>query len=185
VRAPGCRGGAWRRGAWGHGTAPPAGVAGSRRTRNVHSHQSSGKNVLPQVEIHSLFLARGSKTIAADLHAWRGHKEKPTGINRWNLQRRRIVRVRQRVRITHGIVPRPKRERDGGTIFFFVHGNLREGHPRWPFGSHVSEFCFFRQLKVKSSIRAKIRMRRLRLVLDLIFLGDLQGRTFWPEDDKV
>src|SRR6266480_2232826 len=75
---------------------------GRRRSGNAHGHNRARWNILTAVEIHALFLPARSQTVAANLYTgWRNNHQPPARINRRNLYRRGVSRIRQLVGIPH------------------------------------------------------------------------------------
>src|SRR5260370_32004839 len=144
-----------------------------RRSGYAHGHKRTRGNILTAIEIHVLFLSGRSQAIATDLHTGRRDNQQPAArINRWNLHRRRVSRIRQLVRITHRVPARPKRERNRVTIILLVDRKLYHRHSRRPCSGYLLQLAAFRQREIKTALAPEVSQRRLRLVLDLIFFTD-------------
>src|SRR5260370_17934746 len=140
-----------------------------RRAGYAHGNQRARGNFLTVIEIHVLFLSGRSQAIAADLHTGRRDNQQPAArINRWNLHRRRVSRIRQLVGITHRVPARPERERNRVTIILLVDRKLYHRHSRWPCSGSLLQLAAFRQREIKTALAPERRQRRLRLVLHFL-----------------
>src|SRR5260370_295631 len=70
-------------------------------------------------------------------------------------------------------------------LFFFHQGKWHTGHSRRPRRGHLLQLALFRQREIKTAVGPKVGQRRLRLVLDLIFLTDNHRRAIGLKDHHV
>ena len=159
---------------------------GRRRSGNAHGHNRARWNILTAVKIHALFLSARSQTVPANLYTGgRNNHQPPARINRRNLYRRGVSRIRQLVGIPHRVITRPERERNRVMIIFLVDRSLHDRHSRRPGSGHLLKLALFRQCEIKSAVAPEVSYRRLRLVLYLVFFADIQRRAVWLKNHHV
>ena len=144
-----------------------------RRARDVHGHKRARQDIPAAIEIHTLLLPAGSQAVAGDLYTrGRNDQETRTRIDRRNLHRCGVPGVRKLIRIANRVLTRPECKRNRVPVVLLIDRKLDDGHSRRPRGGYLLKFALFRQSEVESAIGAEIRLRRLGLVLDLIFFAD-------------